>query len=446
MRSELSTWVTLAYAIIASGENFPDALSAAGLAGAYFCPLLLVRKDSVPQATADALASLGVKEIIIVGGTAAVSDAVMDELGEAYDTGRIWGDDRYETAANVADEITRRVGPTFAGSAFVARGDAFPDALAVSPLAYRASMYGGGMPILLTRPGDLPASTADAIDALGISAAYVIGGEGAVSSATKTALDALLVANGGTASERLYGDDRYATAVAVAEAGPDHDWGWWQNVGIATGANFPDALAGGPVMGMQNGVLLLTAPTALSPATATALGTHVPDIQSVTVFGGPSAVSETVLGLISAALQPKKSCAYSLKKVMVPSALQRMMALFALAVWRPRWGAWLSPRGWIIWGGLVLPTLVLPPLVVVSLIAGERLLPGTPVPRIEAEATHTLTVLPAPADQPEAFPGRSSDNAYAFVLTKWDVDRLGEFVQSLTAPPPPKAAEAGGTQ
>ena len=300
----LSSWVAVDYAIIASGENFPDALSAAGLAGAYFCPLLLVRKDSVPQATADALASLGVKEIIIVGGTAAVSDAVMDELGEAYDTGRIWGDDRYETAANVADEITRRVGPTFAGSAFVARGDAFPDALAVSPLAYRASMYGGGMPILLTRPGDLPASTADAIDALGISAAYVIGGEGAVSSATKTALDALLVANGGTASERLYGDDRYATAVAVAEAGPDHDWGWWQNVGIATGANFPDALAGGPVMGMQNGVLLLTAPTALSPATATALGTHVPDIQSVTVFGGPSAVSETVLGLISAALQP----------------------------------------------------------------------------------------------------------------------------------------------
>lgn len=65
---------------------------------------------------------------------------------------------------------------------------------------------------------------------------------------------------------------------------------------------------------------------------------------------------------------------------------------------------------------------------------------------IEAEATHTLTVLPAPADQPEAFPGRSSDNAYAFVLTQWDVERLGEFVQSVTAPPPPKGAEAGAAQ
>jgi hypothetical protein len=65
---------------------------------------------------------------------------------------------------------------------------------------------------------------------------------------------------------------------------------------------------------------------------------------------------------------------------------------------------------------------------------------------IEAEATHTLTVLPAPADQPEAFPGRSSDNAYGFVLTQWDVERLGEFVQSVTAPPPPKGAEAGAAQ
>jgi cytochrome c oxidase subunit II len=64
-----------------------------------------------------------------------------------------------------------------------------------------------------------------------------------------------------------------------------------------------------------------------------------------------------------------------------------MMGLFAVAVWRPRWGARLPAQGWIVWGGLVLPALVLPPLVVVSLIAGERLTPADPVPRIEAEAS-----------------------------------------------------------
>jgi cytochrome c oxidase subunit II len=63
-----------------------------------------------------------------------------------------------------------------------------------------------------------------------------------------------------------------------------------------------------------------------------------------------------------------------------------MVGLFALVVLRPNWAARVSGRNWIIWGGLVLPALVLPPLVVVSLIAGGRLLPSDTVPRIEAEA------------------------------------------------------------
>jgi cytochrome c oxidase subunit II len=66
--------------------------------------------------------------------------------------------------------------------------------------------------------------------------------------------------------------------------------------------------------------------------------------------------------------------------------LALMTGLFVLVVLRPNWGARVSSRAWIIWGGLVLPALVLPPLVVVSLIAGVRLLPDDPVPRIEAEA------------------------------------------------------------
>lgn len=90
-----------------------------------------------------------------------------------------------------------------------------------------------------------------------------------------------------------------------------------------------------------------------------------------------------------------------------------MMVLFAVAVWRPHWGARVSARGWIVWGGLVLPAVVLPPLVVVSLIAGERLLPDDRVPRIEAEAaqwhwtfrypdhgdTETIDILHLPSGQ-----------------------------------------------
>lgn len=63
-----------------------------------------------------------------------------------------------------------------------------------------------------------------------------------------------------------------------------------------------------------------------------------------------------------------------------------IVGLFVLVIWRPHWAARVSPRVWIIWGGLVLPALVLPPLVVVSFNAGGRLLPQDTVPRIEAEA------------------------------------------------------------
>lgn len=61
-----------------------------------------------------------------------------------------------------------------------------------------------------------------------------------------------------------------------------------------------------------------------------------------------------------------------------------MTALFLWVVWRPAAAARISARAWIIWGGLVLPGAVLPPLVVASVVVGERMMPHDAVPRIEA--------------------------------------------------------------
>lgn len=65
-----------------------------------------------------------------------------------------------------------------------------------------------------------------------------------------------------------------------------------------------------------------------------------------------------------------------------------VMALYALVILRPDWGARVSPARWIVLGGLCLPAVVLTPLVAYALVAGERLLPlGSAEPlRIEAEA------------------------------------------------------------
>lgn len=62
-----------------------------------------------------------------------------------------------------------------------------------------------------------------------------------------------------------------------------------------------------------------------------------------------------------------------------------VMALFALAILKPQAMARISARNWIIWGGLGLPAVVLPPLVIWALVAGERILPipEQDVPRIE---------------------------------------------------------------
>ena len=67
-------------ALLASGEAFPDALAAGALAAAEQVPLLLTARDALPEATEAALRDLGVTEVVVAGGTAAVTPAVTDRL------------------------------------------------------------------------------------------------------------------------------------------------------------------------------------------------------------------------------------------------------------------------------------------------------------------------------------------------------------------------------
>jgi len=292
-------------AVIASGQNFPDALSAAGLAGGLSAPLLLVRTESVPTVVFDTMKRLGTKWVTIVGGTPSVSLAVENALkGKGLSVRRIAGADRYATAAAVAAEYFKSVDSALKGNtAFIARGDAFPDALALAPISFwYCSNRSDGAPILLTRPNALPAETAQALTSLGIARAFVAGSEAAVSATVKAQIDAKLVANGGSASTRWAGANRYETARAVAEGAVAQDWADWHYVGIATGLNFPDALGGGVGAGEMHGVVLLTRSDTLSPPTDAALRAHRPDIYAVDIFGGPTTVTTRVQNAIRADL------------------------------------------------------------------------------------------------------------------------------------------------
>jgi hypothetical protein len=90
---------------VATGENFPDALGAAATAALGLGPVLLVQQNAVPAPTLAELNRLQPPEIVIVGGTAVISNGVEAQLeGLAWGptVTRIAGANRYDTAAQLS--------------------------------------------------------------------------------------------------------------------------------------------------------------------------------------------------------------------------------------------------------------------------------------------------------------------------------------------------------
>jgi putative cell wall-binding protein len=280
--------------VLATGVTYPDALSASGLAGCYGAPLLLTAPGALSPGVAAEIARLGAAKVIIVGGEAAVSASVAAQVdaipGVAVQ--RIGGGNRYETAAKVAREIARL--DMLPDAVFIARGDDFADALAVSPLS-----YANGIAVLLTRTGSLAAETAKVIEDLGIQQVTIVGGEPAVSGGVAAALSKLSSA---PAVGRVYGSTRYETAEAVARYAIDGGLADAAFIGVATGVVFPDALGGGVVSGANGGVLVLTAPGSLSANWNDFLTGKVSGTTIVEVYGGSVAVADKVMDQISAIL------------------------------------------------------------------------------------------------------------------------------------------------
>lgn len=285
--------------VLASGSSFADSLSAAGLAGALGCPLLLTRPASLPGSVAGELARLKTTDVHIVGGPAAVGAGVEQTLRSAgYEVFRYQGSDRYTTSAVVAAAIDA-LSPVAPRRAFVARGDDFADALVVSPLAYSQ-----GYPILLTPTGRLHGAAAGAIAASGYEGVIIAGQLSAVSAATERELKALLPAPGSVV--RVGGSNRYVTAELIARYAVEHYWALPDWTGIASGTDFPDAVAGGAAIGAQGGVLVLTSPASLSANARSFLvdadGTGLLD--HAVLFGGTKAVSAPVEAAVRQVVAP----------------------------------------------------------------------------------------------------------------------------------------------
>ena len=166
-------------ALLASGEDFPDALAGGPLAYSGQLPMLLTPQTQLAEATRQALVDLGIERVLILGGTAAVSAGVEEEVADLGITvERVAGRNRTDTAAQLADMLVDTWGYS-AGRPMLAAGHDFPDALAAGP-------RGGAeeLPILLTgSPTDLSAETDAWLEARcpDVDAVQAVGGSAAVS-------------------------------------------------------------------------------------------------------------------------------------------------------------------------------------------------------------------------------------------------------------------------
>ncbi|MCE5203932.1 MAG: cell wall-binding repeat-containing protein [Coriobacteriales bacterium] len=271
--------------VIARGDLFADALGGAALAGAVDGPLLLTSSTSVPESAIAEIKRLGATKVYILGSEGAISAKVFDQLKTAAGSAeRLGGTNRYDTAQLVARKTIELLGASYDGSAFLATGSDFPDALGAAPVSYAK-----GMPVVLAAPDGsytLPA---------GVTKVYILGGTSVVPESVQRTL-------GSAYAGRLAGATRYATAVAIAKFGVGEGMSW-NGCGVASGVDPADALSGGPLLGAKNTVLLLTTPTTLAAETGSAIAENTDLIREVRFLGGTGAVSDDCLAAIGGLFQ-----------------------------------------------------------------------------------------------------------------------------------------------
>jgi putative cell wall-binding protein len=271
---EFPTALSASAVVLARSDDYPDALVGTALATARNAPLLFANGGALTAATVTEIQRVlpAGGTVYLLGGLAAVPASVATTLtGLGFVVVRYGGADRFATSLLVADALGDP------STVLLATGINFPDALAAGP----AAAHVAGV-VLLTDGTVLTAAVR----------AYLTGHPGKVYAIGGPAVTA------DPAATPLSGADRYGTAAAVAAAlftAPN-------NVGVASGTQFPDALSGGAFQGHFGGPIVLTDPGVLPAPTSAYLTSADTTIVTTSIFGGTAALSTAVQTSISTAL------------------------------------------------------------------------------------------------------------------------------------------------
>ncbi|MGH9044386.1 MAG: cell wall-binding repeat-containing protein, partial [Acidimicrobiales bacterium] len=289
--------------ILATDQNFPDALAASYLAGYLKTGILLTPTAQLSSETQSALKTEGITNVYVVGGPLAVSQNTISqvEATPAYNcggttatgsditvTGPIFGQTQYDTAEQIAvtpgtanvkavnlsgaynnayDDTTgaESATPSATGAlrtAIVATGTNFQDATAGSVMAYNNQF-----PLLLTDPSSLSSQAQTGLSALGIQQVIVLGGPLAVSDADVASIQGM-----GISVIRIAGQDYTDTAQKLADFELNQSanfsglgWGattgttsWKGQILVARGDFYSDALAGCVLASQSQSPILTT--------------------------------------------------------------------------------------------------------------------------------------------------------------------------------------------
>lgn len=118
-------------------RSWADAVSVSGLAAAHQHPVLLTAPGSLPGPTRDALRRLSPQQVVVAGGTAGVSEAVLDQIRATVPDARVRrvaGANRYETSRAVV-ALDQRLRADATRRVHVVDGQHWPDALTAGPAA-----------------------------------------------------------------------------------------------------------------------------------------------------------------------------------------------------------------------------------------------------------------------------------------------------------------------
>jgi uncharacterized protein YkwD/FKBP-type peptidyl-prolyl cis-trans isomerase len=290
-------WSQADYAVLAYGENYPDALAAVPLAYKYDAPVLLTVSAALPDVTRQTLTQLGVKNVFIVGGPGVVFPAIESELQVmGLSVNRFWGADHYETAVEIAKQLDA---PAEVFLILDSGDRAFTDALSVAPIAARRQAPIILLPAVSDANRALPEAVGNYLFSADPGQYYTL-------SSPVSGPPSARQLNGLPHPERVEQIANNSYSYAPLNKRFDADF-TSAAACIATGSVFADALTGGVYAAKLGAPIVLI----LSSQYATQGLAGYPDlvnrVNNFYVFGGTGAVADSALKELTKAVKAGKA-------------------------------------------------------------------------------------------------------------------------------------------